>query len=473
MRRRLSCLVAVGCLLATGSPLADELTPLEELGKLIFFDEYLSTPPGQSCATCHGPEVGFTGPISEINLETGVYPGAIHTRFGNRKPPAAAYASFSPDFHYDELEELYVGGMFWDGRALNVIEQAKGPFLNPLEQNNPNQKTVVRKIRLGDYASLFEQVWGPGSLNNVPAAYHQIAVSIAAYEASFEVNQFTSKYDYYLAGQVDLTAQELLGLALFEGQGNCAACHISQPGPGGEPPLFTDYTYDNLGTPRNPRNPFYHMPTHFNPMGEDFVDYGLGAVLGLESEMGKMKVPTLRNVGRKPYPEFVQAYMHNGVFTTLHEVVDFYNTRDLGGWPEPEVPENVNDEELGNLGLTPEEVDAIVAFMNTLSDGYEIEGRPLRGAPAGLPAHASLSVTGIQSGVQFVLTSPGAVSLRVYDVAGRQVRTALQGQMLPAGTHTWRWDGRDDSGRILSSGLYLYRVESAAGAGSQRAFVLR
>lgn len=352
------------------------LTPKDELGKRLFFDENLSTPPGQSCATCHAPEVGFVGPDSDINAGPAVYPGAVHTRSGNRKPPTSSYASFSPEFHYDEAEETYVGGQFWDGRAADLVEQAKGPFLNPLEQNNPNARIVCLKVSQSDYAELFEQVYGPGSLDfvhDVAGTYERIAQAIAAYEASAESDQFTSKYDYYLQGLVELTEQEGEGLELFEGKGECAACHPSGPRPGGEPPLFTDYTYDNLGVPKNPENPFYSMPRKWNPAGDDWVDLGLGFTTGEMSEWGKMKVPTLRNVDKRPYPGFVKAYAHNGFFKSLKDIVHFYNTRDVEDWPPPEVDVNVNVDELGDLGLTDAEEDAIVAFLKTLSDGYVVE----------------------------------------------------------------------------------------------------
>jgi len=352
-----------------------DLTPKELLGKFLFFDENLSFPPGQACAGCHGCDTGFSGPLSDVNAHGAAYEGAVRDRFGNRKPPTAAYASFSPPFHYDEEEGLYIGGQFWDGRAADLIEQAKGPFLNPLEQNNPSSRHVCIQVRDSAYADLFEEVFGPGSLNctdRVDETYQLIAEAIAAYEASGEVNPFTSKYDYYLAGNVELTAQELFGLKLFEDEnkGNCAACHPSQPDPGGNPPLFTDFTYDNLGFPRNLENPFYNMPVEFNPAGDNWVDLGLGAIVGMTSENGKVKVPTLRNVDRRPYPEFVKAFGHNGHFKTLEDIVHFYNTRDTGDWPPSEVPENVNREELGDLGLTAEEEAAIVAFLKTLSDGY-------------------------------------------------------------------------------------------------------
>jgi cytochrome c peroxidase len=181
-----------------------------------------------------------------------------------------------------------------------------------------------------------------------------------------------------LKGEAELSGQEALGLELFEGKAMCSQCHPSQPGPNGEPPLFTDFTYDNLGVPRNPRNPFYTMPPHWNPEREAWVDLGLGGFLMSEGyppevyepELGKMKVPTLRNVDMRPYPEFVKAYTHNGFFSSLEGVVNFYNTRDVAPWPPPEVPMNVNSEELGDLGLTAEEVSALVAFLKTLTDDW-------------------------------------------------------------------------------------------------------
>lgn len=356
------------------------LSPKETLGKFLFFDETLSMPPGQSCASCHGMSVGFSGPISDFNAHGSVYEGAVAGRFGNRRPPSAAYASFSPDFHFDEEEELFIGGQFWDGRAKDTAEQAMGPFLNPVEQNGPNKRYICQQVRDSEYADLFEEVFGRGSLNytdEVDRTYELIAEAIAAYEASREVNPFTSKYDYYLAGKVELTPQEALGLKVFEDEekGNCAACHPSQPGPDGSPPLFTDFTYDNLGVPRNPENPFYTMPVEFNPAGADWTDLGLGAIVGMPSEIGKVKVPTLRNVDMRPYPEFVKAFTHNGYFKNLEDITSFYNTRDVGDWPPPEVSLNVNTDELGDLGLTAEEEAAIVAFMKILTDGYQLPER--------------------------------------------------------------------------------------------------
>ena len=375
--------LTVGLASATAQP----LTPFEQLGKALFFDPNLSTPPGQSCAACHAPEVGFTGPDSAINAGQAVYPGAVHVRAGNRKPPTAAYGGDSPVMYFDDIEGLWLGGMFWDGRATGwtlgdpLAEQAMGPFLNPLEQNVPMMRLVIISVSKSSYAPLFEQVWGAGSLDfkkDVAGTYERIARSIAAYERSAEVNPFTSKYDYFLKGQAILTPQEANGLALFEGKAMCSACHISAPGPAGQPPLFTDFSYDNLGVPKNPLNPFYSATPNFNPDGANWIDPGLGGFLKAAgypeavymAEWGKHKVPTLRNVDRRPYPEFVKAFGHNGFFKSLEEITHFYNTRDVEPWPAPEVSDNVNTDELGDLGLTPEEEADIVAFMKTLTDGY-------------------------------------------------------------------------------------------------------
>ena len=214
-----------------------------------------------------------------------------------------------------------------------------------------------------------------------PLAYERIARSIAAYERSKEVNPFSSKFDAYVEGKAKLTKQEKDGFRLFLTKGNCANCHIVTPGKSSEQPLFTDFTYDNLGIPKNPANPFYTMPPEFNPAGTNWIDLGLGGFLATVPDyaasapenQGRQKVPTLRNVDKRPYPGFVKAYGHNGYFKSLKEIVHFYNTRDVAAanWPPPEFPMTVNHTELGNLGLSDAEEDAIVAFLQTLTDGYK------------------------------------------------------------------------------------------------------
>lgn len=395
-RIRAAIAAAVLVLVPVASTRAQKLTDMELLGKFLFY-QGISTPGSMSCAVCHGPGVGFTGPDAEINRHGSVYRGAVPERFGNRKPPSSAYATFSPVLHYDE-KKGFVGGNFWDGRATGrhlgnpAADQAQGPFLNPAEQNNPDEKAVLEKVNASSYGPLWQKVWGePLSIATQSAIdlnYDRVGRAVAAYEGSGEMSSFSSKYDYHLQGLVQLSDQEQQGLTLFNGKGQCASCHTSKPGPKGEPPLFTDFTYANLGIPKNPENPYYRMDRvsvggkPINPEGATWVDLGLADVLRTSDDpawrdkaqesRGKHKVPTLRNVDKRPSPDFPKAYLHNGVFKSLEEVVHFYNTRDVpgAGWPAPEVPQNVNTAEAGNLKLTSQEEAAIVAFLKTLSDNY-------------------------------------------------------------------------------------------------------
>ncbi len=186
-----------------------------------------------------------------------------------------------------------------------------------MEQNLSGAAEVVERVCAGAYGEQFRAWFGNAACTQPQQGYNAIAQAIAAYEASPEVNAFSSKYDYYLKDpqRYPLSEQEQLGLELFdaEDKGNCAACHPSAPGPNGEPPLFTDFTYDNLGTPRNPDNPWYGM-TAFNADGAGWVDEGLGGFLKTvprfadraAENLGKHKVPTLRNVDRRPSPGLCQ-----------------------------------------------------------------------------------------------------------------------------------------------------------------------
>src|SRR5450756_2626825 len=258
--------------------------------------------------------------------------------------------------------------MFWDGRATGWIlgdplaEQAQGPFLNPLEQNNASAQVVIDKVLASNYRDLFLQVCTD---SDTAKRYECIGRAIAEYERSKEVNPFSSKFDAYLDNKAKLTKQEEDGFRLFLGKGNCANCHSVTPGPSSKRPLFTDFTFDNLGIPKNLQNPFYGM-LEFNPDGADWIDPGLGGFLAkvpdyaqyADADLGKHKVPTLRNVDKRPDPGFVKAYGHNGYFKSLKEIVHFYNTRDVPGagwngvpWPPSEMPLNVNTTQLGHLGL--------------------------------------------------------------------------------------------------------------------------
>lgn len=408
-------LLTVLTILLLGVPVGAvaQQTPIQELGDEIFEDEDLSINYNQSCATCHDDAWGSTGPDSFINAGGAVYEGSILGAFGDRKPPETDYATLSPVLHLDK--GTWVGGNFWDGRATGEklgwpsADQAQGPFLNPKEQALPDNACVVYRVSMAEYKLLYEDVFGdniftidfPSNTDalcadgnpvllsedyraKVETEYDNIALAIAEYEAGPSERSFSSKFDAARAGKYKLTKQEQRGFALFQGKGQCKRCHSSS----GKLPAFTDFTYDNLGVPPNPENPALLAD-------EDFRDPGLGGFLRSRGEpeevwspeLGKMKVPTVRNVGAKPTPESVKAYGHNGYFKSLKGIVHFYNTRDvkpecpdplttmedaiaLGCWPAPEIADNVNRSELGDLGLTDEEEDAIVAFLEALTDDF-------------------------------------------------------------------------------------------------------
>jgi cytochrome c peroxidase len=464
------------------------LTPLERLGKNIYFDK-ISSPDRMACATCHAPDAGFTGPNTSINANSAVYPGAVPQRYGNRKPPSASYLTSTPIFNYDVDDAAFFGGAFWDGRATGwnlgnpAAEQAIGPFLNPLEHNNANKAAVLAQIGKSKYSGLWQVVFGEPLNYTDPALidlnYNRVGHAIAAYEASQEVNAFTSKYDFVQAGRAQFTAQEAWGLTLFNGKANCFSCHPA--------PLFTDFTYDNLGIPKNPRNPFYDMDGVFidgvpiNPLGTAWIDPGLyGFLITLtqsdgwrtlsnvpiemaalssadlltlaDASYGKHKVPSLRNVDKRPFKNFIKAYGHNGFFLSLSQIVHFYNTRDVITWAPPEVPQNVNTLELGNLGLTPDEEAAVEAFLGTLSDGYV----PRLAKDTVLPeiTQTTFDITGANpfnpnTEFSFAVAQEQLVIIDVYNLLGQKV-AGLVNTVYPAGTYRVGFSGQD-----LPSGVYL------------------
>ncbi len=427
------------------------LTSKEQLGKSVLFDEHLSLNNNQQCASCHINKAGWVSPDEYINKTGGSNPGSFRDRFEKRSSPSLAYATFSPVLHYDPQSQEFIGGNFWDGRATGTrlgsptAEQAQSPPVDPVEMDLPEAACVVYRVLNPQvpqqYPVSYQQVWGNETseinwptdietlcsqegnaftLSNeqreqvgavIPLSdadkdkartvYDNIGLSVAAYEGSKEINQFTSKYDDYLQGKAQLTDQERKGLDLFEAptKGNCATCHLVDRGPGGIAALFTDFKYHNIGVPRNPENGFYNDAPLYNPEGRNFVDPGLGHTLEnaevynlppeykqyADTNYGKMKTATLRNVDRRPSPDFVKAYMHDGYFKSLKSVVHFYNTRDVlpkcadpftkesdalaqNCWPVPENPANLDTTNVGHLGLTDQEENQIVAFLKTLSD---------------------------------------------------------------------------------------------------------
>ncbi len=366
-----------------------KLSDKEVLGRTIYFDASFSNPSGmQSCSSCHLPQQGFVGfgdmpsGLSSRGFRMGMGEGAVAGAFGGRKPPSAAYATFAPAFTFDPINEEFTGGLFWDGRATGSVtgepagDQAIGPFLNKVEHNMPGPDAVLGIIANSKkYRDLWKKAWGTeislATQADIDMNYKRIGLAIAAYEGSAEVNQFSSKFDAVQKNQATFTTLEQQGLDLFI-QAECDNCHVIDP-VGAIPALFTDYGYANIGLPRN--------TAFLNLMGKDplTVDGGLGERLANSTdpairaaavnEMGSFKTPTLRNVARG---EGNRRYMHNGVFSSLKEVVHFYNTRDRDPiWGEPEFPQTMSQRRVGNLGLSGAEEDAIVAFMRTLTDGWK------------------------------------------------------------------------------------------------------
>jgi cytochrome c peroxidase len=511
---RTVCFVVVLAAFSASLAMANgELSPMEQLGKEIYFDK-ISEPGNMACADCHAPSVGFTGPIPGVNRFDAIYPGAIPQRAGNRKPPSASYATFAPIFHFDAGEGLFIGGNFWDGRATGerlgnpAADQALGPFLNPVEQNMPSKAAVLAKIASSQYAWLWEVVWGEPLMYDTPLQteinYDRVGLAVAAFEASHEVNPFSSKFDTFWRnannasmdvtaidmtnwtayGDLGLNKKELQGLALFndESKGMCALCHVLDSVEG-LPPLLTDFSFDNLGVPKNPYNPFYDMDEVYldngdpiNPLGDAWVDPGLGGFLAnhgnpawqamAAENMGKHKVPSLRNVDKRPSEEFAKAYMHNGVFKSLREVVHFYNTRDVESWPPPEVADNVNTDELGDLGLNKKEEGLIVEFMKTLSDGW-LPDKDESAVAAATMDFADPNPFNPSTIIAFNLPTAGNVGMHVYDVKGRRVATLID-SWTAAGDHTVAFTAHD-----MPSGVYFLRMTSASGVVTKKMVVVK
>lgn len=429
---------------STGAPVSQK----SMLGKVMIYDRNLSVNATVACATCHIPQEAFTGGVSLFNDTVVAQVGAVGSRISARKPMSYAYAPFAPVLFYRASTGDFVGGNFWDDRATGLVtgnpaaDQALGPPLNPVEMANPDPACVVYHIAKSEYASLFAKIWGSQSFNiNWPAntamlcaqpgsssstnptvltlspadraqattTFHEFGLSIATYEAGPEVSPFTSKFDYYLKGQVSLTPTETMGMQLFQGKGNCTACHAMTPA---AKPLFTDFTAINEGIPKDLEIPYYfeNEPDNYgyvaNPQGPSYIDDGVGAFLNgplntnpawreqAVNFLGTFQTATVRNVGKKIRTDFTKAYMHNGYFKTLQQVVHWYNTAGalptcpstVGSaiegpvgktcWPAPEEPHNVNRTQMGNLGLSATEEAAIVAFMLTLTDGYKVPTSP-------------------------------------------------------------------------------------------------
>ncbi len=375
---------------------ADEkaLTDIQLLGKRVFEDTNLSEPRGKSCSSCHAPQHAFQGnngsPIAAVAA------GSTPDKLGRRKTPTIMYKTYSPAFGFykdiDEGKETIEakGGQFWDGRASDLVEQPATPLLDPVEMNNPSIEAVVRKVKAGDYADLAVAVFGKDAFNDPKTAMTNLAGALFAYEATERFAPFSSKFDDYLRGKAKLTPQEARGFELFTNpkEGNCAACHVGNT-ESKDPTdwIFTDFTYNSLGVPRNPAIPANADPTTFD-LGlckRPGIAAFLPKDVKLESLCGQFKVPTLRNVA------IAGPYYHNGYFNSLRDAVAFYATRDTDPkrwYPKLKTGEadkfddlpagykdNVNTEEVPydrrpgqKPRLSDQDVDALVAFLRTLTD---------------------------------------------------------------------------------------------------------
>lgn len=323
----------------------------EALGKRLFEDPSLSSPAGQACVDCHVQRVAFADPEDDRTSA-----GAIKDRFGVRNTQAITYAKFAPPLHREG--DRMVGGLFWDGRADTLDAQAGHPLLNPLEMNNASKDEVVAKVKKR-HAQAFAQVFGKGALDDA-GAFDRIGEAIGAFERTASFAPFSSKYDRYVAGQAALEPAEARGLALFEK--HCTSCHT--------PPLFTNWSYVNLGVPRFNDNPFYSLPAELNPEGEAYVDHGLMATTKDPQHDGLFRVPSLRNVGR------TTPYGHNGYFRRLDEMIAFHAESKVPA----EVPATVDRSLLAGFAPSAQDIRDLVAFLKTLTDAG-VEGATVAAAP--------------------------------------------------------------------------------------------
>lgn len=368
---------------ASGSGTEANLSAQAALGQQIFKDTSLSASGRQACASCHVSASGH----AQDNALAAQLGGADLSLQGSRTAPSIRYLAFNTPFFFDS-EGTPTGGFFWDGRATSLADQAGGPFLNVVEMAMPSKAAVLAKLAQAPYAAEFKRVFGSDILDRPDDAFERIKLALQAYQKEdTDFRPFSSKYDEFLRGNTSLTSQELRGLALFNSpaKGNCAACHPSAKASDGSQPLFTDFTYDNLGVPRNPELAANADPAYF--------DLGLcarptGDLAGRADLCGAFKVPSLRNVALR------QSLFHNGRFKNLKDALTFYVQRDTS--PEKfyplkadgsvdkfnDLPDaykvNVNISEApynrkpGDApALSDAEIDDVIAFLKTLNDGWK------------------------------------------------------------------------------------------------------
>ncbi|WP_238138394.1 MULTISPECIES: cytochrome-c peroxidase [Glaesserella] len=342
------------------------------LGQILFFDNSLSFHGNQNCASCHNPDNAFID-VRETSAKGMVSQGDDPTKFGKRNSPTILYAKYAPEFHFDETTQQYIGGQFWDGRAMDLQNQAGMPPLDPLEMGMPDKLSVAKRLwQIPMYASLLTQHYRKDVWNSVDTVYTAMEDALATFQQEKKLlAPFSSKYDKSLKGEYQLTALEAEGKALFfdKDKANCASCHQLQQTQDHLEETFSNYHYYNIGTPSNKA-----LIAH-NGYSADFVDFGLfenPKVKGDEAQKGKFKVPTLRNVA------VTAPYMHNGVFRELRTVLlylDHFNNEKRAinpetqqAWESPEYAPTLAKQDLKAKALTDHEIDALEAFLRTLTD---------------------------------------------------------------------------------------------------------
>jgi cytochrome c peroxidase len=367
------------------------LSPQAELGRQLFFDTALSASGRLACASCHSPAHGY-GPPDGAAVRMG---GAALDQPGSRAVPSLRYVLnrtpiwskpfiASPTERLLEGNEPPAGGFGWDGRFDTLEAQAAFPLLAANEMANRDPAAVARKLAAAPYADRFKRVFGATIFADPQQAFAQARAALARFELEDpSFHPYSSKYDDYLDGRVNLSAQERRGLALFDEVrgGNCAACHPDRKGADGSHPLFTDYQFEALGVPRNPQiranaDPHFHDGGLCGPLRND--------QRGQESYCGLFKTPGLRNVATR------RVFFHNGRFHTLKEALRFYVRRDTHPAQWYPASGGVVDKfddlprgERGNIDVidapltrsvgqapvwTDAQIDDVIAFLKTLTD---------------------------------------------------------------------------------------------------------
>ncbi len=337
------------------------------LGRALYFDKNLSLNKTQSCATCHNPEAGFVDDRNN-GVKAQASLGDNGSSIGDRQAPSAAYAMFSPSFHYDKKKKEYIGGQFWDGREKTLAGQAGGPPTNPDEMAMPSKSaTVVRLKENLFYLEIFKKVYGEDIFQNDDKAYLKMTKAIEVFEQSDFFAPFDSKYDRYLEGKYDLSPLEDLGRSLFYSNANtnCSSCHALKA-EDQKRETFSNYEFHNIGTPVNTKLRAKN--------GVSKKDDGLlnNPLVKDKKHRGKYKVPTLRNVA------ITAPYMHNGVFSDLKTVILFYdkfnnkknsiNPETNKAWKKAEWEDTINKKDLKMKKLNERKVEALVAFLKLLTD---------------------------------------------------------------------------------------------------------